>query len=405
MSDQEKGSTRAICLYDGDIYTGYTRIKGGFILLKEGRVENVYSGARLKEVTGSGEYEMIDLKKAIVIPGMLDTHMHGIGGFGVEDGRRQSILEIAERLPSFGVTSFFPTIATLPEEQTIKSIEAIRDAMAEQARSGVGGARILGTHLEGPFISEKKKGIHQADAIRTVDLGLFERFLASAEGSLQVMTVAPELKGMRQLVLRAQERGIYLAAGHSNATYDQMVEGIEAGILHATHFFNAMRSMHHRDPGVVGAILIHPEISCELIADGIHVHPAILQFLVKEKPPGKIVLVTDCLKPTGEEGDGPFIVKGDHVKLENGVFCRIEDGTIAGSALTMDRALRNMLSYGLDLSEAVPMASLNPARVYDLDHEYGSLLPGRRADLTILEEGLKVRATMVGGQFVYRTDT
>lgn len=386
---------RAFCLYNAEIYTGFTYIPNGFILIKDGVVENVYSQQRLSLYREQEEYEMMDMQGKIVCPGFIDTHIHGLRGFGAEEGSMESIRGMSDALPEYGVTAFSPTIAPMAEDDVRRAIEAVVEAKKVQT-----GAKILGIHMEGPFISRKKKGIQQEAYIRDVDLSLLQEYWELSQGQIIAMTVAPELKGMRELVLKAQSLGITLLAGHSNATYEQMVEGIEAGILHSTHFFNAMRSMHHRDPGVVGAILIHPEISCELISDGIHVHPALVRFLVKEKSAGKIVLITDSLQPTGLP-DGIYTVKGDRVRRKDGVFCRVDDDTIAGSGLTMNRGVRNMIKYGTDISEAINMASLNPARVYQLDKHLGSLLPGRRADLVVCTDDIEIDCTMIDGEVVY----
>ncbi len=397
----QKEQNQSYCLFNADIYTGFTHIRSGFVLIRNGVIENVYSTQRLENYSAIAAYEMVDCKGAVITPGFFDTHIHGIHGYGTEDATTEAILKMAEHQLAYGVTSFHPTLASLEKQHTLRAIRAITEAKKIQQREGLPGATIRGTHLEGPFISEKKKGIHDASFIRAVDTDLLKEYWDASEGLITAMTVAPELKGMRAFANEAQKYGILLLAGHSNASYEQMVEGIEAGILHAAHFFNAMRSMHHRDPGVVGAILIHPEISCELISDGIHVHPALVEFLVKEKPAGKIVLVTDSLKPTGLSSDGIYDVKGDNVRLENGVFCRVEDGTIAGSALTMNASIRHMLGYGVSRSEAIPMATLNPARIYETDNLFGSLLPGRQADLVVCDKELNVKRTMIGGKFVY----
>ncbi len=392
-------ATEGLCLYNADIYTGYTHIPHGFILIKDGVVENVYSYQRLQAYEDHHTYRMIDVGGKIICPGFIDTHIHGLRGFGVEDGTPEGVAGMASVLPSYGVTAFTPTIAPMSQDDTIKAIRAVVEA-PRVTRS----AQILGIHMEGPFISKEKRGIQREAFIRDVDIELLKEYWKVSEGEIIAMTVAPELKGMRELVLEAERLGITLLAGHSNATYEQMVEGIEAGILHATHFFNAMRSMHHRDPGVVGAILIHPEISCELIADGIHVHPALVRFLVKEKSAGKIVLITDSLKPTGLP-KGIYIVKGDRVTEEGGVFCRIEDGTIAGSGLTLDRGVAHMVEYGTEILDAITMATLNPARVYHLEEQLGTLLPGRRADLVVCDERFHVDCTMIGGAIAYAEDS
>jgi N-acetylglucosamine-6-phosphate deacetylase len=389
-------SGKGICIHHADIFTGYTQIKKGFILIEGDEVKSVYSLNRYEAYKSRNDYIHVNAEGLTLSPGFIDTHIHGLRGYGVDTGTVEDILGMASVLPEYGVTAFIPTVPVLDEQQTFEVIKAIVEAKRRQT----GGARIIGIHLEGPFINPKKKGIHVEEYIREVDLDLFSRFAKASEGLLTSMTVAPELKGMRELVLEAQEQGVVLLAGHSNATYEQMLEGIEAGILHATHFFNAMRSMHHRDPGVVGAILIHPELSCELIADGNHVHPALVEFLVKEKSAGKIVLVTDSLSPTGLP-TGIYEVKGDRLHNKDGVFKRVEDDTIAGSALTMNVGIKNMIAYGTDPAEAVNMATLNPARVYNLDDQLGSLLPGKQADLVICDEHLNVAASMIGGKLAF----
>lgn len=389
---------KGICLYNADIYTGFTHIPGGFILIEDGKVDNVYSHQRFASLADKESYELIDVSGRVIAPGLIDTHIHGINGFGAEEGTIEDIAGMAASLPAFGVTSFFPTIAPMSLSSTEKAIRSV-----VEAPRGAKSSRILGIHLEGPFISREKKGVQQESCIKDVDIDLLRHYWDVSEGSIISMTVAPELKGMRELVNEAQRLGITLLAGHTNATYEQMLEGIEAGILHATHFFNAMRSMHHRDPGVVGAILIHPELSCELIADGVHVHPALVEFLVKEKSAGKIVLVTDSLKPAGLP-PGIYTAKGDEVTERGGVFCRIADGTIAGSSLTLNRGVANMLSYGVEAADALVMASLNPARVYGLERSYGSLLPGRTADLIIADDQMQIAASLIDGEFVYRDE-
>jgi N-acetylglucosamine-6-phosphate deacetylase len=397
---QEAGELhKGLCIHHADIFTGFTEIRKGFILIEADEIKSVYSLNRYESYRHRDDYVHIDAQGLSLSPGFIDTHLHGLRGFGVDTGNVDDILGMAKVLPECGVTAFIPTIPTLKEGRTFNVISAIVEAKRRQTE----GARILGIHLEGPFINPKKKGIHNESFIRDVDIDLFNRYFEASGGLVKSMTVAPELKGMRELVMEAQEKGVVLLAGHSNATYEQMLEGIEAGILHATHFFNAMRSMHHRDPGVVGAILIHPELSCELIADGHHVHPALVEFLVKEKSAGKIVLVTDALNPTGLEF-GIYTVNGDEIHVKDGVFKRVDDDTIAGSALTMNIGIRNMIAYGTDPAEAVNMATLNPARVYNLDDELGSLLPGKQADLVVCDEHLNVAASFVAGKLAYTKD-
>jgi N-acetylglucosamine-6-phosphate deacetylase len=225
-----------------------------------------------------------------------------------------------------------------------------------------------------------------------------ERLFAAGSGRIANMTVAPELKGMRELALYCRKRGIVLQAGHTDATYENMVEGMQAGILHSTHFFNAMSRLHHRDPGAVGAIMIHSELSCEIIADGRHVHPGLIRLLMRDKPVGNVVLVTDSLKPTGQD-KGPLVANGEEVALVDGVFHRVSDDAIAGSALTMIGGLRNLVSFGVPLENAAQMAAANPARILGLGKR-GLLAPGYEADIVAFDADFAVRACLVGGRLV-----
>jgi N-acetylglucosamine-6-phosphate deacetylase len=209
------------------------------------------------------------------------------------------------------------------------------------------------------------------------------------------MTVAPELKGMRELALFCIKKGIILQAGHTNAKYENMVEGMQAGILHSTHLFNAMSKLDHRNPNAVGAVLIHPEMSCEIIADGFHVHPDLFKLLLRDKPVDKIVLITDALKPT-EQKEGPFFANGEEVVFRDGIFHRKIDDIIAGSALTMIRGVKNLAASGFSLEDAVKTASFNPANVMRYRNK-GAIIPGHDADLTVFDRDFNILAVIIGG--------
>ena len=221
----------------------------------------------------------------------------------------------------------------------------------------------------------------------------------ASEGHIINMTVAPELQNMRELALYCLSKGIVLQAGHTNATYKQMIEAMQARIMHVTHLFNAMSRMHHRDPGTVGAVFIHPELSCEIIADGIHINPEIIKFLLTCKSLDKVVLVTDALKPTKQKTK-PLMANGEEVYFDQ-CFYRKSDDAIAGSALTMLDSVRNIVSYGMSLEQAVHMASTNPARIMKQDH-LGVIAPGYDADITILSEKLNVLYTIIQGKIYHK---
>lgn len=380
----------AICIHNATVFNGYSMMKNCAVLIKQNKVVDVFNEERMAKKTFKADTHFIDAKGAYVAPGFIDTHIHGVGGYGTEDCSVKSILKMSEVLLKYGVTSFIPTLYAAPKPKLIKAIRAIVKAMGQEK-----GARILGMHLEGPFISSERLGVQSADALSPVDLDYMEELWQAAEGHIVNMTVAPELKNMRELALYCLSKGIVLQAGHSNATYEQMIEGMQARIMHVTHLFNAMSRMHHRDPGLVGTVFIHPELSCEVIADGIHINPEIIKFLLTCKSLDKVVLVTDALKPTKQKKK-PLIANGEEVYLDK-CFYRKSDNAIAGSALTMIDSVRNIVSYGFHVEQAVHMAATNPARIMKQDH-LGVIAPGYDADIVILSEKLSVLYTIIQGK-------
>lgn len=294
---------------------------------------------------------------------------------------------MSDTLPEYGVTSFIPTCCTATEPELLKKIKAITRSIGKER-----GAHILGIHLEGPFLSPERIGAQSATGISPVDLPLMQRLYKACKGKLINMTVAPELKGMRELALYCLEKNIVLQAGHTNATYDQMMEGLQAGIMHVTHLFNAMRPMHHREPGVVGAVLIHPEISCEIIGDGVHINPNLIHLLLKSKPLSQIVLITDALYPAKTD-----LSKTPDLYLDK-CFYRKEDHVINGSAISMLDGFRNLISWGIPIEKAVRMASTNPAQIMRQKTK-GLLIPGYDADVIVLDKDLNLIYTIIDGQF------
>lgn len=383
----------SICIHNATVLNGYTQMKNCAVYIKKDKIVDVFNEQRFLQKKFPSDTLIIDAQGAYVTPGLIDTHIHGIGGFGTEDGTQNSILKMSDMLAQYGVTSFIPTLYAGSKQKMLKSIKAVVSAMGKEK-----GARILGVHLEGPFISKRRLGVQSESDVSDVDLKLMKDLWSASKGHIVNMTVAPELKGMRELALYAVSKGIVLQAGHTNATYEQMVEAMQARIFHVTHLFNAMSRMHHRDPGVVGAVFIHPEISCEIIADGIHINPEIIKFLLTCKSLDKVVLVTDSLKPT-QQKTKPLVANGEEVYLDK-CFYRKSDNAIAGSALTMIESVKNIVSYGFHLEQAIHMASTNPARIMKQEH-LGIIAPGYDADLIVLSEKLDVLYTIIGGK-IYR---
>ncbi|MBU0711183.1 N-acetylglucosamine-6-phosphate deacetylase [bacterium] len=381
-----------ICLHNATVYTGITVLQKSTVMIADGKIEDVISNERFKKRQIPRDAQLFYLNGANIAAGFIDTHIHGLHGFDTADGNPDSILEMSKALLEYGVTGFCPTLYPQPDDNFLESIKAVVAAIGKEP-----GAKIYGMHLEGPFISPDKPGVLTGKYMRSVDINLMKKFLDVSQGHISIMTVAPELKNMHELAILAGKSGIVVSAGHSNATYENMLEGFQAGILHSTHFFNAMRRLHHRDPGVVGAIMIHANVSCEVIADGFHVHKAIMELLLRVKPVHKVVLVTDALKPTGLKS-GTLIANDEEVVLDKGLFKLKSDGTIAGSALTMIKGVQNLYEMGIPLHDAIRMASINPANVINRQNVTGSLIPGKDADVVVFDNDFNVMMTFVKGE-------
>ncbi|MDR2363029.1 MAG: N-acetylglucosamine-6-phosphate deacetylase [Spirochaetaceae bacterium] len=379
-----------ICLHNGTVMTGFTVMEQTAVLVEDGLVADVFSKKRFEQKHFGPDVKIIDVNGAYIAPGFIDTHIHGFGGYGTEDASADSVLEMSRILIQYGVTAFNPTLYPAEPGAMLEAVSRIVPAMGKET-----GARIMGLHLEGPFLSPERLGVQRPETLMQTDLSFMEQIWEASGGHIVNMTVAPEIKGMRELALFCIKKGIILQAGHTDANYENMVEGMQAGILQSTHLFNAMSKLDHRNPNAVGAILIHPEMSCEIIADGRHVHPDLFKLLLRDKPIDKIVLVTDGLKPT-EQREGPLYANGEEVVFHDGVFHRKLDDVIAGSALTMIQGVKNLASFGFSLEDAVRTAGFNPAKVMRYDRK-GSIIPGQDADLVVFDRQFNVLASLAGG--------
>ncbi|MGA2546193.1 MAG: N-acetylglucosamine-6-phosphate deacetylase [Rectinemataceae bacterium] len=382
-----------IVLHNGTILAGYARMDRCAVFVEDGRISDVFSERRFEQKRFNSDAAVLDVGGANIAPGLIDTHIHGFSGFGTEDLSADAIAAMSEQLGRYGVTAFCPTIYPMDEGDMMASIRACVATMGREP-----GAKVMGVHLEGPFISPARLGVQRPEFVRPVDLDLMERLYQAGSGHITNMTVAPEIKGMHELALYCIKRGILVQAGHTDATYENMIEGMQAGILHSTHFFNAMSRLHHRDPGAVGAIMIHSELSCEIIADGRHVHPDLIRLLLRDKPVNKVVLVTDSLKPT-EQANCPLFANREEVYLKDDLFLRKADDVIAGSSLTMIKGIRNLVKYGIPLENAVEMASSNPSRILGLGKR-GLLVPGYEADIVVFDDSFRILASIAGGRFL-----
>ncbi len=340
------------------------------ILTANGKIKKIIKGGISPKAQ-----RIIDLKNNILTAPFVDTHIHGSYGFGVDCKNKDALLKLSLELKKQGVYAFCPTVFTMPLKQTVAVLENFAPSIGKEK-----GAKIIGFHLEGPFISEHKLGFMRKEDVQKISLKTLQKLWKAANGKIVSMTVAPEVKNLKTLVNFAKKHKILLQAGHTSATYEEMLKGYNLGIKHATHLYNAMSGFHHRDLGAVGAIFYLKDFSSEIIADGIHSCPQAVQLFLKQKTPDKIFIITDALTPTGKKQG---LSNGQKVKLKNGVFVRDCDGVIAGSALTMLKAVQNLIKWGYPLEYALMAASTNPAKRFGLNL---SIKTGREANFIILDK-------------------
>jgi len=336
--------------------------------------------------------------EAILAPAYIDLHIHGGGGFDVMDDTADALPAIGRLLARHGVASYFPTTITAPLEQTLRALECLADAVEhrpDKRQDSVGMAHPLGIHLEGPFLSHDRRGVHPPEHLLAPKVATFDRFWQAARGHIRMMTVAPELEEAPELIAEASRRGVCVSLGHSDADFDAAVRGVSAGARHATHTFNAMRPLNHRSPGILGAVLTDSSVSADIIADGVHLHPAIVKLVAHAKGPDKTVLITDATAAAGMP-DGHYHLGSLEVEVKDG-RC-VANGWLAGSVLTMDRAVRNLSRFAdWNLAQAISAASRNPAHVIGLANK-GILAPGADADFVVLNPSGDVLRTFVGGR-------
>ncbi len=383
-----------ISLTATSLFTPLEKIEQPLLLVADGLIAEVTSRGR-HQLPKNGR--TVDFGDAILAPGFIDIHIHGGAGHDVMEAGADSLPAVETLLASHGVTSYFPTTVTAPLDTTLSALERLAQAIegAERNPAATGQrARPLGIHLEGPFISHKRRGVHPPENLIAPSLGMFERFWQAARGKIRVMTIAPELPGAPEVIAEAAKRGVCVSLGHSDGDLNAARAGVAAGARHATHTFNAMRPLDHREPGILGEVLTDARISADIIADGVHLDPAVVDLFIKAKGPEGAVLITDATAATGMP-EGRYRLGSFEVEVKDG-RCLL-DGKLAGSVLTMDRAVRNVMAFAhWDLQQAIRLATLNPARVAGLNGQ-GELKAGARADLVVLSPRGEVRHTIIGG--------
>lgn len=363
---------------------------GGVVVIEGERIYGVYpQGHKISEE----ELNFIDLGDNFVSPGLINLHIHGALGKDIMDCEIESLKQIAFHQARHGVTGFLGTTTTSSSGTILKAVETIRKGAKLQLPS-----ELLGVHIEGPFLNYKRRGAQDPSHVREMSEEEVNLLIKSVLGLKAILSMAPEVRNNMSFIKILKESGIIISIGHSDATYQQALESFKEGISHATHLFNAMSGYHHQEPGVVGAVLDSLEITAEIIADGIHLHPSAIRLVIARKGVEKICLITDSINATGLEdgiytmGNLEIVVKGDEVRLK-------ESGVLAGSVLTLNRAVKNVIEWtGIAVNQAVYMASLNPARVLGLDKKIGSIQRGKYASFAVFDREFNVVETILRGQ-------
>ena len=379
-----------ILFYGGAICAREALYARGWLLVEGRRIAALGDG----EAPSSVAALTVDLGGRTLAPGLIDLHTHGAVGCDTMDATPDALRGMAGFFARHGVTGFLATTVTAPPDEILSALRNIAQVMTE----GTGGANLLGAHVEGPFLDPGRLGAQDGRHVRAPAPDELRQMLDT--GVVRVLTLAPEVPGAAALMDCAREAGAVLSAGHTRATCEEMIAATRRGLRHVTHLFNGMEPLHHRQPGVVGAALTLPELTCELIADNVHVHPAVLLLAWRAKGTERIVLVTDAMRGAGMP-DGRYLLGGLEVILQGGE-ARLPSGNLASSTLTLERAVANMMAAtGLTLAEALPMATAVPAQTLGLADRKGSLAPGLDADLVVLDAELHVDLTVVGGEVVH----
>jgi len=370
-------------------HTGLT----GWLLVENGLIRAIGFGDT-PDFSSDAPIQIVDAQGNNLLPGFIDLHVHGAMGHEVMDGFSSGLEEMARFYASHGVTSFLATTWTASRPSIMKALQLVKQMQGQIQ----GGATLLGAHLEGPYLNPTRCGAQDVNFIRRAEKEEALEFLEA--GVIRLLALAPEYDENLWLIDECVRRGITVSAAHTAANYEQMQSAAAHGVMHLTHSFNAMNGLGHRELGTIGAALTLPQFSCELIADNIHVHPAAQKILVDVKQPEGVILVTDAIRAAGLP-DGEYILDTRSVHIEGGVV-RSSDGTLAGSVLTMERALQNVCSAtGRSLSEMWVTTSLNAARAIGVSSQKGSLEVGKDADLILLDESFNVNLTVVRGEIVF----
>lgn len=364
------------------------KIELGSVLIKDGKIKEI-------NPTNYNDEEIVDAKGLYLSPGFIDVHIHGAGGYDTMDGTVEAINTISKVIVEHGTTSFLPTTMTVSIEEIKKSMKVIKKLKEE----GTDGANVLGAHLEGPFVSPNAIGAQNPEYLLGPSIENYKKIIDDCADAVVSITLAPEVEGAKELIEFASKKGVVCSAGHTKATYTEMKEAINWGISHSTHLYNAMTPFTHREPGVVGAIF-DSEITTETISDGIHISYPALKIAYKQKSTDKVLLVSDAMMACCMK-DGNYSLGGQNVIVSKGA-ARLENGALAGSALTIDKAIHNVYkNCNLPLNEVVKMATYNPAKHCKVDSHKGLIAPNYDADLVLFDEDINIKKVFVNGDELF----
>jgi N-acetylglucosamine-6-phosphate deacetylase len=351
--------------------------------------------AEIGQIDAGSGCDVLDAEERIAAPGFIDVHIQGAGGADILDGKREALEAISQTCARYGTTSFLATTVYKADGDNGHLVLAV-----DSAGSDLVGANLVGIHLEGPFIAANKRGMIQPGCICEPSMEVLDKILDITGGKLAMMTIAPELEGGLEIIRRLVDSNIVVSFAHSGADYEQTLAGIAAGISHVTHLFNAMSTFHHRAPGPLVAIFENENVTAQLIADGVHIHPSVLKLAFETLGPERVVLITDGMQAMGLP-DGQYVYNGVEYESKEGA-ARYEDGTLIGTALGLSELLKRLISFtGCGLDVAVKTVTENPAKVLGLADRKGSIAVGKDADLVMLDEDLSVHTTIVGGRIVF----
>ncbi|MFI5070107.1 MAG: N-acetylglucosamine-6-phosphate deacetylase [Terriglobales bacterium] len=380
-----------IAITAATLFTPLERIEKPILFLEDGKISESSSRDR-REIPAN--CRIVDYGNAILAPAFIDIHVHGSAGRDVMETSPEAMRCVEELLARHGVGSYFPTTVTASVDITVAALARLADAIEKSPKQSSENlrARPVGIHLEGPFLSHARRGVHPTKDLILPSLNVFERFWEASRGHIRIMTIAPELEGALQLITEASKRGVCVSLGHSDADLETTHAAVNAGARHATHLFNGMRPLSHRDPGIVGESLTNPSIAVEIIADGIHLNPSIVKLTIEAKGQRDVILITDGTAATGMP-DGRYHLGTFEFDVKDGIC--LSDGKLAGSTLTMDRAVRNVMDFAdYDLQQAIILATANPGRA--VSPRTGKLQAGGDANVVVLGPDGELRNTIIG---------